>query len=86
MLKGVNAALCIAENEEFTTPSVVTAGFGYLRLRREDYSPAQIREWASFVAEQNSRWSDTFVYFKHEEQAVGPKFAQQFLTAYAHES
>lgn len=78
-LRNANAALCIAENEELVTPSVVTADFGYLRLRREDYTPAQIRKWAAFVAEQKSRWPDAFVYFKHEEQAVGPKFALQFL-------
>jgi uncharacterized protein YecE (DUF72 family) len=81
-LRDANAALCIAENEELATPSVVTADFGYLRLRREDYTLAQIRKWAAFVDKQNSLWSDAFVYFKHEEHAVGPKFAQQFLTAF----
>ena len=78
-LRNANAALCVAENEELATPSVVTADFGYLRLRREDYTSAQIRKWAAFVAQQKSRWADAFVYFKHEEQAVGPKFALQFL-------
>lgn len=78
-LRNANAALCIAENEELVTPNVVTADFGYLRLRREDYASTQIRKWAAFVAEQKSRWSDAFVYFKHEEQALGPKFALQFL-------
>lgn len=81
-LRNANAALCIAEDEELATPDAVTADFGYLRLRREDYTSAQIRKWAAFVAQQSSGWSDAFVYFKHEEQAVGPKFAQQFLEAY----
>jgi uncharacterized protein YecE (DUF72 family) len=78
-LRNANAALYVAENEELATPSVVTADFGYLRLRREDYTSAQIRKWAAFVAQQKSCWADAFVYFKHEEQAVGPKFALQFL-------
>ena len=75
ILRGGNAALCVAENEELTTPSEVTADFGYLRLRREDYTTAQIKRWARWIGEQKSRWPEAFIYFKHEEQAVGPKFA-----------
>lgn len=77
LLRDYNVALCIAENEEFTTPSVQTADFGYLRLRRQDYTQAQLRQWAATVKE-NSDWRETFVYFKHEEQAVGPSFALDF--------
>ncbi len=76
-LRAANAALCIAENEELATPSVVTADFGYLRLRREDYARAGVKRWARWIGEQQPRWSEAFVYFKHEEQAVGPKFARQ---------
>ena len=81
VLRHANAALCIAENEELATPGIVTADFGYLRLRREDYTSVPIRKWGAFVSQQTERWSDAFVYFKHEEQAVGPKFARQFLEA-----
>ena len=79
-LRAANAALCIAENEELATPPVVTADFGYLRLRREDYTTADIQRWAEFVASQKKQWAEAFTYFKHEETAVGPKFAQQFLS------
>jgi len=79
-LRKHNAALCIAENEELATPPVVTADFGYLRLRREDYTTADIERWAEFVASQKKQWAEAFTYFKHEETAVGPKFAQQFLS------
>ncbi len=80
-LHAANAALCIAENEELSTPAVVTADFGYLRFRREDYTRAKIKHWANWIGEQKARWSEAFVYFKHEERAVGPKFAQQMQTA-----
>lgn len=83
-LREANAALCIAENEELATPAVVTADFGYFRLRREDYTPAQLRKWATLVEKQKAGWSEAFVYFKHEEQAVGPKFAHQFRAAFCH--
>ncbi len=76
-LREANAALCIAESEELATPAVVTADFGYLRLRREDYTPAQVKKWARWIDEQGPRWSEAHIYFKHEEQAVGPKFARQ---------
>lgn len=76
ILRAGNAALCVAENEELATPAVATADFGYLRLRREDYTPAQIQRWADWIGEQKAGWSEAFVYFKHEETCVGPKFAQ----------
>lgn len=77
LLRQHNAALCIAEAEDFSSPRVITADFGYLRLRREDYTPSNIKKWGSFVADQKSNWSDVYIYFKHEEKAVGPKFAEQ---------
>jgi uncharacterized protein YecE (DUF72 family) len=76
-----NAALCIAESEDFETPAEVTAKFGYLRLRREDYTVPQIKKWAKFVQEQERGWSEVFVYFKHEETCVGPGFAKTMLKA-----
>jgi len=81
VLREHNTALCIAETEEFATPAVQTADFGYLRLRRLDYSPAGIRRWAEFVQSQNRNWRDALIYFKHEETCVGPKFASQMSKA-----
>ncbi len=80
-LRSANAALCIAENEELATPVVATADFGYLRLRREDYEPRQIKQWAQRIDEQKVHWKDCYLYFKHEERAVGPEFACQMQKA-----
>jgi uncharacterized protein YecE (DUF72 family) len=77
LLRAKNTALCIAENEELATPPEVTADFGYLRLRREDYSKADIKKWAKFVFKQESRLQETFIYFKHEDTAIGTIFAKQ---------
>jgi uncharacterized protein YecE (DUF72 family) len=79
VLRRHGAALCLAESEDLSTPKEVTAGFGYLRLRREDYQKADLKKWADFVTARRLEWSDAFVYFKHEERAVGPEFAAQFL-------
>jgi uncharacterized protein YecE (DUF72 family) len=72
-LRSAGVALCQAEDENLATPRVATADFGYLRLRRLDYSARQLSGWADWAREQ--AWSQAFVYFKHEETAVGPKFA-----------
>ena len=39
-LRTQRAALCIAESDDFATPLEATAGWGYLRLRRENYDDA----------------------------------------------
>lgn len=77
ILQGHNAALCIAESADLSTPAVATAGFGYLRLRRADYTTVHIAKWAEHVQTQAARWRDAFIYFKHEESGVGPQFAAQ---------
>ena len=66
-------ALCLAEDDEVTTPTVATADFGYLRLRRPGYTPADLRSWAERILAQ--RWGEALVYFKHEDEARGPAFA-----------
>ncbi|PYL64843.1 MAG: DUF72 domain-containing protein, partial [Verrucomicrobia bacterium] len=77
ILKSNNVALCINETEDFAAPKIATAGYGYLRLRREDYTSADVQRWANFVREQSRSWHDVFVYFKHEEAGIGPKLALQ---------
>jgi uncharacterized protein YecE (DUF72 family) len=74
-----NVALCLNEAAEFAAPKIVTADFGYLRLRREDYDTPIIEQWVAFVKQQETKWSEAFVYFKHEEAGLGPKFAQQMM-------
>ena len=75
-LADAGAALCIAEDEERSTPVVATARFGYLRLRRPDYDGVALGRWAEAVRAQP--WDDAFVFFKHEEEAKGPAYALQF--------
>src|SRR5215813_11858923 len=79
LLKSRNIALCIADTEAIATPKKSTADYGYLRLRREDYSEEDVKRWSDFVREQNTTWSDAFVYFKHEESGIGPKLATQMM-------
>lgn len=69
------AALCIAEAEDLKTPSIPTTGWGYLRLRRMDYDDAAVAVWTAWLREQQGKWSEAYVYFKHEDAGRGPQLA-----------
>ena len=71
------AALCLAEADDLATPVVATAPWGYLRLRRADYDEASLAAWADRLAAQagSGGWTEAFVYFKHEDGALGPRLA-----------
>lgn len=72
-----HAALCIADaDDELTIPFAATADWGYLRLRRLDYTDAQLKAWVARVKKQD--WKDVFVFFKHEDEGRGPRFAKRF--------
>jgi uncharacterized protein YecE (DUF72 family) len=79
LLRSHNIALCLADTEKLAAPTVVTADYGYLRLRREDYTPGDVERWADFVRQEEASWQDAFVYFKHEEAGIGPKLAAQMV-------
>jgi uncharacterized protein YecE (DUF72 family) len=79
LLREANAALCIADAEKLSTPTTATADFGYLRLRREDYTADDVVLWSDFVRQKGDRWREAFVYFKHEEAGTGPKLARQMM-------
>jgi uncharacterized protein YecE (DUF72 family) len=78
LLREHQAALCIAEAEnDLEIPFESTADFGYLRLRRPDYGDEELKSWAQRV--QGQGWKEAFVFFKHEDAGMGPKFGKRFL-------
>ncbi|MEO7192973.1 MAG: DUF72 domain-containing protein [Vicinamibacterales bacterium] len=78
-LREHNAALCIADFGDKTTPLVATARHGYFRLRDEGYVTEDFSRWADAVAAQATVWDDAFVFFKHEDEGKGPAFAAAFI-------
>jgi uncharacterized protein YecE (DUF72 family) len=78
-LRARNLALCIADSETRSTPLVATAGYGYFRLRDEGYTDADLDTWARTIRDQQERWEDTYVYFKHEDEGRGPELALQLM-------
>lgn len=83
-LKDRGAALCIAEDEDLATPPIATTGWGYLRLRRQDYGTSDLEAWAARI--QSQAWSEAFVFFKHEEQGRGPALALELTGVLARET
>jgi uncharacterized protein YecE (DUF72 family) len=64
-LKAHGVALCVAEGEAVVSPMVATAEWGYVRLRKDEYPDALLREWAKKIAAQP--WKEAYVYVKHDE-------------------
>ena len=76
-LRAANAALCLADTESETTPLEATADWGYLRLRDQGYTEADLHEWGRTIERLGAGWRDAFVYFKHEEAGTGPALARR---------
>ncbi len=75
-LKEKGAALCLSEREDNEPPPLVeTASWGYVRLRLETYSDADLKAWAQRLA--RTKWRETFVYFMHEPTA--PEYARKLM-------
>jgi uncharacterized protein YecE (DUF72 family) len=79
-LRSHNVALCVADSEKLSTPVETTADYGYFRLRDEGYQQPDIERWADTIRGL-SNVHDVYVYFKHEEQGLGPDFAQRLIRA-----
>jgi uncharacterized protein YecE (DUF72 family) len=75
-LRERDAALCVADTDEGDTPFVCTSHSGYLRLRRTHYDDKDLGAWVERIKSQPLE--RVYVYFKHEDEALGTKFAQRF--------
>lgn len=78
LMREQNVAVCIAESDELQVPEVFTANFAYYRLRKSDYSEAEIEE-----IEQRLRAAaqerEIYAFLKHEETPDGAINARKLL-------
>ena len=74
-------ALCMAESERFEAPEVVTAGFVYVRLRKEEYTPEERAEIAERVNRLLAEGRDVYCFFKHEDTPAGAGYAEELAKA-----
>jgi uncharacterized protein YecE (DUF72 family) len=78
LLRGKGAMLCYTDTDAGESPPVVaTAASAYLRLRRTHYDEAELGEWAERIAMLSL--SRAYVYFMHEDDALGAVFARKLL-------
>ena len=77
-LRAKGAMLCYTDTDEGDSPPVVaTAERGYLRLRRTHYDDAELGSWAEKIAAL--ALERAYVYFMHEDDALGAVFARKLL-------
>jgi len=77
MLRANGAMLCVTDTDEGDTPFVSTSDCGYVRLRRTHYDDAELGAWAERIAAQPL--TRTYVYFMHEDEALGTQFGRRLL-------
>jgi uncharacterized protein YecE (DUF72 family) len=76
-LKSAGAALCLSEREDNAAPPLVqTTDWGYVRLRLENYSDDDLKQWVRTL--EATGWRETYVYFMHEPTA--PEYARKLMT------
>ena len=79
LLRSQNRVFCVSDIEDLPESyTFKTADWGYVRLRRERYTKAELVNWVKRIKAQ--KWKSTYVFFKHEDEGTGPKLAEQFLT------
>ncbi len=79
LLREKEFCLCLEDTDEKPVKELVdTAPWGYIRLRKTDYSSSDLSHWFKTVMAQ--KWEKAFVFFKHEDDAAakGPALAQSF--------
>ncbi len=80
-LRSRGAALCLADNDDAPPPELVaTAGFAYLRLRRQDYGDDDLHRWAAAL--RGGAFASAYVFFKHEDEGAGPRLAHRFRASF----
>ena len=78
LLRSQKRVFCVSDIEELPESySYKTADWGYVRLRRERYTEAELVRWVKRIKAQ--KWKDTYVFFKHEDEGTGPTLAAQFV-------
>ena len=78
LLRSQNRAFCVVDTDDVPASQIhKTADWGYMRLRRVNYSESELKEWITRMRAQE--WKTTFVFFKHEDEGTGPKLAARLV-------
>lgn len=79
ILSSHDAALCIADTDDLSTPDISTASFRCYRLRRDGgYTHEELQAFARRFTASAQR-TETYVFFRHQEQPTGALNATALL-------
>jgi len=78
-LRKRNVSLCVAESEKLEVPEVITADFVYYRLRKPEYTDADVESIRARSQELLAGGRDLYLMFKHEETPDGALNAEKVL-------
>ena len=78
-LRQRNVSLCVAESEKLEVPEVITADFVYYRLRKPDYTEADVDAFVARAKDVLAGGRDLYLMFKHEESPEGAVHAESVL-------
>lgn len=72
-------AWCVAETDanDPNPEDLAWEPFGFLRLRKTEYTDDELRTWAGRIAAALTAGSDIYCYFKHEDVGASPKMAER---------
>jgi uncharacterized protein YecE (DUF72 family) len=76
-LRAAGAALVTTDLPDDSEPPTIrrTGPFLYLRLRRADYTPDELRQWLDRLEPFLSDGVDAYVYFRHDDMGRGAELA-----------
>ncbi|HEX8985646.1 MAG TPA: DUF72 domain-containing protein, partial [Bryobacteraceae bacterium] len=86
LLREHHACLCLAESERLEVPHVITADFVYFRLRKPEYTEADLGDIAQRCRALADAAKDVYVFFKHEDSPEGALYAEDLLRRTGHQS
>ncbi len=75
------ATLVVTDTAERPAAPIPAVGpVAYVRLRRVDYSPADLDLWAERLAKVAAEDRDAYVFLKHDDEATGPRLARELMS------
>jgi uncharacterized protein YecE (DUF72 family) len=79
LLRERKVSLCVAESEKLEVPEVITAEFVYYRLRKPEYTDADLESIESRARAMLAEGRDLYLLFKHEDTPEGALNAEKVL-------
>ena len=79
LLLAQGVAWCVAETDEQDPgpDDLSWEPFGFLRLRKTEYSDEELKAWAERIGPALDAGHDIYCYFKHEDEGASPKMADR---------